>query len=72
MAWRRRTAGEYLIQAQIAALHDTAARPEDTNWREIVGLYALLERMTQNPMVSLNGAIAVAMLEGPGPGLRLL
>jgi RNA polymerase sigma factor (sigma-70 family) len=67
-----RTVGEYLIQAQIAAYHDTAARPEDTNWREIVGLYALLERMTQNPMVTLNGAIAVAMLEGPGAGLRLL
>ena len=72
IASSRGAAGEYLIQAQIAAQHDAAARPEDTNWREIVGLYAVLERMTQNPMVSLNGAIAVAMLEGPEPGLRLV
>jgi RNA polymerase sigma factor (sigma-70 family) len=71
-AWSHGSAGEYLLQAQIAALHDTALRPEDTNWREIVGLYALLERIADNPMVSLNGVIAVGMLEGPEAGLRLL
>ena len=66
------SAGEYLIQAQIAALHDTAARSQDTDWRRIAGLYAVLEQMTSNPMVSLNGAIAVAMFEGPETGLALL
>ena len=66
------SAGKYLIQAQIAALHDTAARPQDTDWRRIAGLYAVLEQMTSNPMVSLNGAIAVAMFEGPETGLSLL
>jgi RNA polymerase sigma factor (sigma-70 family) len=71
-AWRHGSAGEYLLQAQIAALHDTAFRWEDTNWREIVGIYALLERIAGNPMVSLNGVIAVAMLEGPESGLELL
>ncbi len=65
-------AGEYLIQAQIAALHDTAARPQDTDWRRIAALYAVLEQMTSNPMISLNGAIAVAMFEGPETGLALL
>jgi RNA polymerase sigma factor (sigma-70 family) len=66
------SAGEYLIQAQIAALHDTALRSQDTDWRRIAGLYAVLEQMTSNPMVSLNGAIAVAMFEGPETGLALL
>jgi RNA polymerase sigma factor (sigma-70 family) len=64
--------GEYLVQAQIAALHDQARRTEDTNWDEIAGLYGLLERMTGNPMVSLNRAIAVAMVDGPSAGLSLL
>jgi RNA polymerase sigma factor (sigma-70 family) len=66
------SAAEYLIQAHIAALHDTAARSQDTDWRRIAGLYAVLEQMTSNPMVSLNGAIAVAMFEGPETGLALL
>jgi RNA polymerase sigma factor (sigma-70 family) len=71
-AWRKGSAGEYLVQAQIAALHDTAATHEDTDWREIAALYGLLERMTGNPMVSLNRAIAVAMADGPSVGLALL
>jgi RNA polymerase sigma factor (sigma-70 family) len=71
-AWHKGSAGEYLVQAQIAALHDQAARVEDTNWPEIAALYALLERMTENPMVSLNRAVAVAMVEGPPAGLALL
>jgi RNA polymerase sigma factor (sigma-70 family) len=65
-------AGEYVIQAQIAALHDTAPRSQDTDWRRIASLYAVLEQITSNPMVSLNGAIAVAMFEGPQTGLALL
>jgi predicted RNA polymerase sigma factor len=53
-------------------LHDQARRAEDTNWHEIAGLYGLLERMTGNPMVSLNRSIAVAMVDGPSAGLSLL
>jgi predicted RNA polymerase sigma factor len=60
------------VQAQIAALHDQAARYQDTDWPEIAALYGLLERMTGNPMVSLNRAIAVAMVEGSPAGLALL
>jgi RNA polymerase sigma factor (sigma-70 family) len=71
-AWSRGWAGEYLIQAQIAVLHDTAGGHEDTDWREIAGLYGLLERVTGNPMVSLNRAIALAMADGPSVGLALL
>jgi len=64
--------GEYQLQAAIAAVHDQAVLPEDTDWGEIVGLYGLLERMTHNPMVALNRAIAVAMVDGPAAGLALL
>jgi RNA polymerase sigma factor (sigma-70 family) len=71
-AWSKGSAGEYLVQAQIAAAHDQAAAVEDTDWPEITALYGLLERMTGNPMVSLNHAIAVAMVEGPSAGLALL
>lgn len=71
-AWRKGPVGEYLIQAAISAVHDTADRAEDTDWREILGLYRLLERMTRNPMVSLNLAIAAAMVDGPRAGLALL
>ncbi|MGZ5361888.1 MAG: RNA polymerase sigma factor [Solirubrobacterales bacterium] len=71
-AWRSGSAGEYLLQAQIAALHDQAPGVEDTDWREIAALYGLLERMTGNPMVSLNRAIAIAMVDGPSAGLSLL
>jgi predicted RNA polymerase sigma factor len=64
--------GEYQVQAAIAAVHDQAARHDDTNWAELVALYELLERMTGNPMVTLNRAVAVAMADGPGAGLALL
>jgi predicted RNA polymerase sigma factor len=60
------------LQAAIAALHDGAARYDDTEWSEIASLYGLLERMTGNPMVTLNRAVAVAMADGPGDGLTLL
>jgi len=71
-AWGRRSIGEYQLQAAIAAVHDQSARHEDTDWREILALYGLLERMTQNPMVTLNRAIAAAMVDGPAAGLELL
>ncbi|MDT4987046.1 MAG: hypothetical protein QOI74_1140, partial [Micromonosporaceae bacterium] len=64
--------GEYLVQAAIAGAHDQAARAEDTDWPQILGLYGLLERMTANPMVSLNRAVALAMVAGPAAGLALL
>ena len=64
--------GEYQIQAAIGAVHDQAMRHEDTNWSEILSLYNLLERMTANPMVALNRAVATAMMHGPQAGLAVL
>jgi predicted RNA polymerase sigma factor len=71
-ALRQGQVGEYQVQASIAAVHDQAARPADTNWSEILSLYTLLERMTGNPMVTLNRAVAAAMVHGPTTGLALL
>ncbi|MFZ0960343.1 MAG: sigma-70 family RNA polymerase sigma factor [Terriglobia bacterium] len=64
--------GAYQLQAAIAAVHDEAARPEDTDWPQILALYELLKRMSDNPMVALNHAIAAAMVHGPSQGLGLL
>ncbi|MBV9745208.1 MAG: RNA polymerase sigma factor, partial [Acidobacteriia bacterium] len=64
--------GPYQLQAAIAAVHDEAARPEDTDWPQILALYELLKRMSDNPIVMLNHAIAAAMVHGPKEGLRLL
>jgi predicted RNA polymerase sigma factor len=64
--------GAYQLQAAIAALHDEAARAEDTDWPQILVLYALLLRMSDNPMVALNHAVAAAMVHGPRVGLDLL
>jgi RNA polymerase sigma factor (sigma-70 family) len=64
--------GEYQLQAAIAALHDEAPRAEDTDWPQILALYGLLERMSGNPMVSLNRAVAAAMVHGPARGLELI
>jgi predicted RNA polymerase sigma factor len=64
--------GAYQLQAAIAAVHDEAARAEDTDWPQILALYGLLKRMSDNPMVTLNHAIAVAMVNGPSAGLDLL
>jgi predicted RNA polymerase sigma factor len=64
--------GEYQLQAAIAALHDEVDRPEDTDWPQVVALYGLLEDLSGNPMVTLNRAIAVAMVDGPKAGLELL
>lgn len=63
---------EYQLQAAISALHDEAARAEDTDWLQIFTLYGLLEKLSGNPMVSLNRAIAAAMVHGPSAGLALL
>jgi RNA polymerase sigma-70 factor (ECF subfamily) len=64
--------GPYALQAAIAAVHCRAARAEDTDWPQIVGLYDLLERLQPSPIVSLNRAAAVAMVEGPRPALALI
>jgi RNA polymerase sigma factor (sigma-70 family) len=64
--------GEYQLQAAIAALHDRAGRVEDTDWPQILALYGFLEQMTGNPVVSLNRAIAAAMVYGPAEGLKLI
>jgi predicted RNA polymerase sigma factor len=64
--------GAYQLQAAIAAVHDEAARAADTDWPQILALYDLLKRMTDNPMVMLNHAIAAAMAHGPSAGLELL
>jgi RNA polymerase sigma factor (sigma-70 family) len=64
--------GPYQLQAAIAAVHDEAPRAEDTDWPQILALYELLKRMSENPMVVLNHAIAAAMVHGPRKGLDLL
>ncbi len=68
----RGRAGPYQIQAAIAALHDEAASAEQTDWAQIVALYAALRRLDDNPLVALNHAVAVAMAEGPDVGLALV
>ena len=68
----RGAVGPYQLQAAIAAIHDEAARAEDTDWPQILALYSLLERMLDNPMVMLNRAIALAMVHGPQAGLERL
>ncbi len=64
--------GPYALQAAIAALHARAARPEGTDWAQIAALYDLLVRAHPSPVVELNRAVAVAMIEGPEAGLRLI
>jgi RNA polymerase sigma factor (sigma-70 family) len=64
--------GTYSLQAAISAVHDEAARAEDTDWPQILALYQLLRRMGENPMVELNYAVAVAMVRGPEAGLALV
>jgi RNA polymerase sigma-70 factor (ECF subfamily) len=68
----RRGPGPFAVEAAIAALHCEAARAEDTDWPQIVRLYDVLERLQPSPIVSLNRAVAVAMVEGPRPALALI
>lgn len=70
MAARR--PGPYQLQAAIAALHDRAPRPEDTDWPQIAALYEELARRTPSAVVRLNRALAVAMADGPAIGLQLV
>jgi RNA polymerase sigma factor (sigma-70 family) len=64
--------GPYQLQAAIAAVHDEASSAEATDWPQIVALYELLRRIADNPVVALNQAVAVAMVDGPRAGLDLL
>lgn len=71
-AMARGRVGPYQLQAAIAALHDAADSVEETDWPQILALYGVLERMSDNPMVTLNRAVATAMVHGPSAGLALL
>ncbi len=64
--------GQFSLEAAISAEHCKALRPEDTNWRQIVSFYNMLEQLTGSPIVSLNRAVAVAMADGPEPALQLI
>lgn len=65
-------AGPFAIQAAIAGVHCRASSAEETNWKEIVSLYDLLERVQPSPIVSLNRAVAVAMVDGPEAALEII
>jgi RNA polymerase sigma-70 factor (ECF subfamily) len=65
-------AGPYAIQAAIAALHAEAGRAEETDWRQIAALYAVLQRVAPSPIVELNRCVAVAMVDGPAAALQLV
>jgi RNA polymerase sigma factor (sigma-70 family) len=71
-ALSKASVGLYQLQAAIAAVHDEAQRVEDTDWPQILALYELLKRVAPSPMVTLNHAIAAAMVHGPAKGLELL
>jgi RNA polymerase sigma factor (sigma-70 family) len=64
--------GPYQVQAAIVAVHDEAASVDATDWPQILGLYDLLEWLAPGPMVSLNRAVAIAMVDGPAAGLDLI
>ena len=64
--------GQFALEAAISAEHCKAARADDTNWRQIIQFYNLLERLTGSPIVSLNRAVAIAMADGPQVGLTLI
>jgi RNA polymerase sigma-70 factor (ECF subfamily) len=71
-AMRSRRPGPYQIQAAIAALHARAVRAADTDWAQIDALYAALERLQPSPVVTLNRAVAVSKVQGPGAALALI
>jgi len=72
LALSKGAVGLYQLQAAIAAVHDEAGRPEETDWPQILALYELHQRVAPGPMVTLNHAIAVAMVRGPEHGLECL
>jgi RNA polymerase sigma-70 factor, ECF subfamily len=71
-ALRRGQPGPYQVQAAIAACHATARQAADTDWAQVAALYGELARIAPSPVVELNRAVAVAMVEGPDAGLALV
>jgi RNA polymerase sigma-70 factor, ECF subfamily len=71
-AFATRKIGSYALQAAIAAVHAEAASSVETNWNEIVGLYEVLRRVDESPVVELNRAVAIGMRDGDAEGLRLV
>ncbi|MET7401633.1 DUF6596 domain-containing protein, partial [Dactylosporangium sp. NPDC005572] len=71
-ALSRAPIGPFQLQAAIAAVHDEAARPEDTDWPQILILYGMLHALAPSPMVTLNRVVARAMVDGPAAGLAAL
>jgi RNA polymerase sigma factor (sigma-70 family) len=67
-----RPLGPYQVQAAIAAIHDEAPSTDATDWRQILALYGILERLQPHPVTTLNRAVALAMVRGPDAGLALL
>jgi RNA polymerase sigma factor (sigma-70 family) len=68
----KRPVGPYQLQAAIAAVHDEAATAEATDWPQILAIYHVLEQVSPSPVVTLNRAVALAMVNGPRAGLALL
>lgn len=68
----RRLPGQFALEAAISAEHCKAARPEDTDWQQIVRYYTLLQQVTGSPIVALNRAVAVAMADGLEAGLSAI
>ena len=68
----RGAAGPYQLQAAIAAIHDEAPSDTETDWPQIKALYELLLQISDNPVIALNHAVAVAMADGPTSGLQRL
>jgi predicted RNA polymerase sigma factor len=71
-ALRQGRIGQYQVQAAIAAVHDEAPTAADTDWPQVLALYGVLERITDNPLVTLNRSVALAMVQGPAAGLAAL
>ncbi|QYZ68741.1 RNA polymerase sigma factor [Neotabrizicola shimadae] len=71
-AFATRQIGPYTLQAAIAALHSAAATADQTDWAEILALYTVLLRAAPSPVVALNRAVALAMVQGPAPALALI
>jgi RNA polymerase sigma factor (sigma-70 family) len=71
-ALSRGPVGPYQVQAAIAAVHDEAPTAAETDWPQILALYEVLARLSDNPLITLNRAVAVAMVDGPAAGLALL
>jgi RNA polymerase sigma-70 factor, ECF subfamily len=71
-AQRSGLAGPYRMQAEIAAVHASAARPQDTDWGRIDQIYSVLEHLQPSPIITLNRAVAVSKVRGPAAALEMV